>query len=67
MLPPKGTIYLKLALRKEQAGMEYYDKDNIARINVYGNVEKEYPPGEVNLTYELESGKLSSIFLTSDD
>ncbi len=47
--------------------MEYYDKDNIARINVYGNVEKEYPPGEVNLTYELESGKLSSIFLTSDD
>lgn len=63
VLPPKGTIYLKLALRKEQAGMEYYDKDNIARINVSG----EYPPGEVNLTYELESGKLSSIFFTSDD
>lgn len=67
VLSPKGTIYLKLVLRKGQAGMEYYDKDNIARINVYGSVEKEYPQGEVNLTYELESGKLSSIFLTSDD
>ena len=67
VLPPKGTIYLKLALEEGQAGMEYYDKDNIARINVNGSVEKGYPQGEVKITYELESGKLSSISLTSDD